>query len=109
MNYYKKPEDLKDDFQNGRYEKDILKMRGVLGTLQWLMKIQQGKSKILYGQTYLMVKYLFDMYGKDKVYDFVVSLKDYDFEKNFIRVFGISEEQFHQKFINQLVSTPFQN
>lgn len=109
MDYYKKPQDLKDDLQNNRYEKDILKMRGVLGTLQWLIKIQQGKSKMLYGQTYLMVKYLFDTYGKDKVYDFITSLKDYDFEKNFIRVFGVSEEQFHQKFMDQLVSAHLQN
>lgn len=105
MDYYKKPQDLKDDLQNNRYEKDILKMRGVLGTVQWLIKIQQGKSKILYGQTYLMVKYLFDTYGKDKIYNFVTSLKDYDYEKNFIRVFGVSEEQFHQKFMNQLISS----
>jgi len=103
MDYYKKPQDLRDDLQNGRYEKNILKMRGVLGTLQWLMKIQQGKSRVLYGQTYLMVKYLFDTYGKDKVYDFVTSLKDYDFEENFIRVFGVSEEQFHKEFVDQLV------
>lgn len=103
MDYYKKPNELQVDLREGRYAKDILNIRGILGTVQWLKRVDFSKeSGVFYGQTYLMVKYLFDKYGQDKIYDFVISLKNNDFEKAFIQSFGVTEEQFHQKFINYI-------
>lgn len=103
MDEYRKPNELQVDLKEGRYIKDILNMRGILGTAMWLKKINIDKaSGVLYGQTYLMVKYLFDKYGKEKIYNFVISLKTNDFEKAFVSAFGITEEQFHQEFINHI-------
>lgn len=103
MDEYRKPDQLQVDLKEGRYVEDILKMRGVLGTTMWLKKINIDKaSGVLYGQTYLMVKYLFDKYGQDKMHDFVVSLKSQNFEKAFVNSFGLTEEQFHQEFVNYL-------
>ena len=102
MDEYKKPQELQADLNSGHYVRDILKMRGFWGTVNWILKIRQGQAQVLYGQTYLMVKHLFDKYGQDKVYDFVVSLKTNNFEKAFVQSFGVSEEQFHQEFIDYI-------
>lgn len=103
MDEYRKPDELQVDLKEGRYIKDILNMRGILGTAMWLKKINIDKAGgVLYGQTYLMVKYLFDKYSQDKMYNFVVSLKTEDFKKAFVQSFGLTEEQFHQEFINYI-------
>jgi len=103
MDEYKKPNELRVDLREGKYANDILKMRGVLGNIIWIKRIGiGGESRVLYGQTYLMVKYLFDKYGKDNIYNFVVSLKTNDFKKAFITFFGITEEQFSQEFTNYI-------
>ncbi len=103
MDDYKKPQDLQDDIKKGVYAKDILNIRGIFGTIQWLKRVDFNKeSRVFYGQSYLMVKYLFDKYGQDKVYEFVQSLKNNDFEKAFIQSFGVTEEQFLQEFTNYI-------
>lgn len=103
MDEYKKPNELQADLKEGRYVKDILNMRGIFGTALWIKKINWDKqSKVLYGQVYSMVKYLFDKYGQDKMYDFVVLLKTADFEKAFVQSFGMTEDEFHQEFINYI-------
>lgn len=103
MDEYRKPNELQVDLKEGRYAKDILNMRGILGTAMWIKRVGIGKeSRVLYGQTYLMVKYLFDKYGQDKIYSFVLSLKNNDFEKAFVQSFGMTEEQFHQEFLNYI-------
>ena len=103
MDEYRKPDELQIDLKEGRYIKDILNMRGILGTAMWLKKINIDKvSGVLYGQTYLMVKYLFDKYGQDKMYNFVTLLKVRDFEKAFVQSFGMTEEQFFQEFTSYL-------
>lgn len=104
MDEYKKPNDLQVDLKRGRYARDILSIRGILGTVSWIYRIRQGEANVLYGQTYLMVKYLFDKYGQDKVYDLVVSLKGGNFEKAFVEAFGVTEEQFHQQFLDYIAS-----
>lgn len=102
MDEYKKPNELQADLRDGRYTKDILNIRGILGTVRWIYRIRQGETKVLYGQTYLMTKYLFDKYGQEKMHDFVVSLKNQDFEKAFVQSFGLTEEQFFQEFTNYI-------
>ncbi|MBI4991138.1 hypothetical protein HZB96_03530 [Candidatus Gottesmanbacteria bacterium] len=103
MDEYRKPNELQVDLKEGRYIKDILNMRGILGTAMWIKKINIDKAGgVLYGQTYLMTKYLFDKYGQEKMYDFVASLKNNDFNKAFFSSFGMTEEQFHQEFINYI-------
>lgn len=103
MDEYRTPRQLQVDLKEGRYIKDILNMRGILGTARWLKKINIDKaSGVLYGETYLMVKYLFDKYGEGKMYDFVMSLKTNDFEKVFVQSFGMTEDEFHQEFMNYI-------
>lgn len=100
---YKAPQDLQDDIRKGVYVKDIVNIRGIFGTIQWLKRADAGREgRILYGQSYLMIKYLFDKYGQDKIYAFVISLKSSDFEKAFIQSFGMTEEQFLQEFTNYI-------
>src|SRR3989344_3659280 len=57
MDNYRKPDELAVDLKEGRYARDILDMRGILGSAMWLKKIDIDKvGSVFYGQTYLMVE-----------------------------------------------------
>lgn len=102
MDWYKKPLDLKEDLQNGRYRRDITRWRGLPGIFQWLNQtFLKRNSSLIYGQTYLMVKYLFDTYGEERVYQLVQAVhRGMSFDKAFLQTFNLSEDEFHQQFIN---------
>jgi hypothetical protein len=105
MDYYRKPDQLRIDLKDGRYRRDILSLRGPFGSVRWIAMnfwLPNRDSALLYGQVYLMTKYLFDKYGNDKVYEFVLSLKNQSFESAFQQSFGLTEKQFHQQFINYI-------
>lgn len=107
MNYYANSTDLKKELEEGRYHRDITKLRGVFGTSGWLKIVFLDKrSRSVYGQTYEMVKYLIDKYGQDRVYNFVLSVKNTDFDTAFKNSFGLTPEEFHQEFINNLQTSP---
>lgn len=102
MDYYKTIGELKIVLQEGTYYRDITKWKGITGLIQWLNKTFWIKPnpRLIYGQTYLMVKHLFDIYGQEKVYEMIMLVKDTSFDKAFVQTFGISTEQFHQNFIS---------
>lgn len=101
MDYYKKPEELASDIKRGSYKNNLIDMKGIQGLLEWqYLTFRMDNPRQLYGQSYLMVKYLFDTYGKDKVYDFVIKLKTEDFDQAFLSVFGKSVNEFHKNFID---------
>ena len=103
MDYYKKPEELKTDLSTGRYRDDLLKMNGLTGILRWqLMTLRNDSPGSYYGQSYQMIKYLFDQFGENRVYQFVLSLKTNKFSDSFQRVFGMTEDQFHQQFVDYI-------
>ncbi len=103
MNYYAGQSDLKRELEEGRYQRNITKLKGIFGTTGWLKLVFIDKrARSVYGQTYEMVKYLFDQYGQDKIYEFIASVKDTDFDTAFKNSFGMTPEQFHQQFINSL-------
>lgn len=103
MDYYKTSQDLKEDLDKGLYRRDITKWRGISGILQWLnITFIKKDSKLIYGQSYLMVKHLFDMYGQNKVQELVVKAAKSDFDKSFLSVFKISVDDFHADFIKSL-------
>jgi len=107
MNYYAGRTDLKRELEEGRYHRDITKLRGVFGTTGWLKIVFIDKrSRSVYGQTYEMIKYLFDKYGQDKVYNFVLSVKNTDFDTAFKNSFVMTPEEFHQEFISNLQASP---
>lgn len=106
MDYYKKTTELKDDLQKGLYLRDITNWKGITGGLRWLNFVFfKRNSKLVYGQSYLMVKYLFDTYGQEKVYQLVQRSRETSFNKAFLQTFGISVDEFHQNFINYLKSS----
>lgn len=106
MDYYKKTAELKDDLQKGLYLRDITNWKGITGGLRWLNFVFfKHNSKLIYGQSYLMVKYLFDTYGQEKVYQLVQRSRETSFDKAFLQTFGISVSEFHQNFINYLNSS----
>jgi len=102
MDWYKKPLDLKEDLQTGRYRRDITRWSGLLGIFQWLNQtFFQHNSSLIYGQTYLMTKYLFDTYGEERAYQLVQAVRrGMSFDKAFLQTFNVSEDEFHQQFIN---------
>lgn len=103
MDYYKKPEELASDIKRGSYKNNLIDMKGIQGLLEWqYLTFRMDNPRQLYGQSYLMVKCLFDTYGKDKVYQFVSLLKTQDFDQAFQTVFGKSVEQFNKEFINYI-------
>lgn len=104
MDYYKKEGDLKVDLETDRYRQDMPTWNGFLGNLRWMWTVfrEKGGSKQLYGQAYLMTKYLFDKYEEEKVYQFALALKKNSFDDAFLQTFGLTQEQFHQDFINYI-------
>lgn len=105
MDYYKTLNDLQVDLKEGRYKKDITKWRGLPGMFQWQYLVLWSRDrnpKLLYGQVYQMTKYLFEKYGEEKVYQAVIKTKAMKFEDAFKETFGVSEEDFHNEFINYL-------
>lgn len=105
MDYYKNLNDLKIDLEEGKYQKDITKWRGIPGVLQWQYMViwnPNRNPKLLYGQVYQMTKYLFDKYGEEKVYQVIAKTKEMSFEDAFKETLGFSEEDFHNEFINYL-------
>ena len=107
MDYYKNEQDLKDDLDRGMYRKDITEWKGIRGIFQWLnLTFIKPNPRLIYGQTYLMVKYLFDEYGQEKVYDLVLKASQSNFDKAFIEVFGITVNDFHKEFIQYIERSP---
>lgn len=102
MDWYKKPPELKEDLQAGRYRRDITRWSGLPGMFQWINQtFFQHNSSLIYGQTYLMVKYLFDTYGEERVYQLVQAVhQGTSFNEAFLQTFSLSEDEFHQQFIN---------
>lgn len=103
MDYYKKTQDLQEDLKEGRFNEDLIQMQGLKGLLKWQwMVFRGGNLGQLYGQSYLMVKYLFDKYGEDKIYQLVMLLKNSGFDKAFLQTFGVTQKQFHQDFLKYI-------
>lgn len=103
MDYYLKPQDLQGLLKDGRYDKGLINWEGLAGMLNWSWATFRGQNvRQLYGQSYLTVKYLFDTYGQDKVYQFVQALKTQEFHQAFNQTFGKSVSDFHQQFINYI-------
>lgn len=108
MDYYKTEQDLKDDLGKGTYRKDITQWKGIRDTFQWLnFTFIKPNPRLIYGQTYLMVKYLFEKYGQEKVYNLVLKASQSNFDKTFIDVFGITVNDFHTEFIKYIENLPY--
>lgn len=104
MNYYKKPEDLKRDWQQGIYLKDLFEWKGLGGLLKWHWYILTGQNpRQLYGQVYLMTKYLFDYFGEDKVREFLILNKAESFKPAFEMTFGMTQTQFNDAFVQSFL------
>lgn len=103
MDYYQTPAELKQELERGRYKKDITSWKGIPGMITWIYHTFYGAgSRLIYGQTYLMVKYLFDTYGQQKVYQLVNLTPKSSFDQAFSQTFGVTVDEFHQKFIEKL-------
>lgn len=103
MDYYQGCPELRDQLNQGRYPKDITNWRGILGNLIWTKNTFGGYgSRLIYGQTYQMVKYLFDTYGEEKVYQIVINSPKIGFENTFLNEIGKTPADFHQEFMNFL-------
>ncbi|MGB6882229.1 MAG: hypothetical protein WBD86_02930, partial [Microgenomates group bacterium] len=107
MDYYKTEQDLKDDLDKGMYRRDITEWKGIGGIFQWLnLTFIKPNPRLIYGQTYLMVKYLFEKYGQEKVYNLVLQASQSNFDRTFIDVFGITVNDFHKEFIEYIEKLP---
>jgi len=103
MDYYLKPNELAREVQEGRYQHNITHWQGLPGTITWIYHTFYGSgAHLIYGQTYLMVKFLFDTYGKDKVYQLVTATPQANFDQAFLETFGLSVDQFHQEFLKSI-------
>ena len=108
MDYYKTEQDLKDDLDRGTYREDIAQWKGIGGIFQWLnFTFIKPNPRLIYGQTYLMVKYLFEEYGQEKVYNLVLRVSQSNFDQTFIDVFGITVNDFHKGFIRYIEKLPY--
>lgn len=104
MGYYKNLPELKEDWQNGLYQRNITAWKGIIGILTWLkLTFITPNPRLIYGQTFLMTKYLIDTYGENKAYQIVQAVEQKTpFETAFLQIFGISTDEYHQQFISFL-------
>lgn len=100
MDYYDDLPELRETLNEGRYRRDITDWKGIQGNVTWIYHTFYGVGpRILYGQTYQMMKSLFDTYGVDMVQKLVNLVRRTSFEKAFVQTFGKSPGAFHQEFI----------
>ena len=100
MDYYKGIPELRDSLGEGLYKRDLNRWNGLLGKINWTVFDVKCCGRQIYGQTYQMVKFLFDNYGEDKVYELLLNSKKLPFEEAFQQTFGRSVNEYHQEFIN---------
>jgi len=101
MDYYKTIPELREDLETGRYKREIISWKGISGMLNWLYEtFSRRNSKMIYGQTYLMVKYLADNYKEDKIYQLAKSVSEgKSFDQAFGDIFSMSVDEYQQEFI----------
>ncbi|MFH1832852.1 MAG: hypothetical protein ABH816_01610 [Candidatus Levyibacteriota bacterium] len=104
MNYYKTLPELKEDLLSGLYRRDITTWRGISGMFTWLkFTFIKPNPRLIYGQTFLMTKFLADTYGENRINQLVQAVgQRTSFETAFLQVFGISADEYHQQFIDFL-------
>jgi len=105
MDYYRNLDQLKLDVYENRYQDDLTSWRGLVGLLKWQNIIffdpHRSPSQV-YGQSYHMIKYLVEKYGQEKVDLLLVTMKVLPFHQAFEKVYGFSEKQFSNEFIEYL-------
>ncbi len=105
MDYYDDLPELRETLNEGRYRRDITGWKGVQGNVTWIYHTFYGVGpRILYGQTYQMIKFLIDSYGEEKVQKLVNLVRHTSFEKAFVQTFGKTSETFHQEFIATMLA-----
>ena len=105
MDYYDDLPELRDTLKEGRYRRDITNWKGVQGNVTWIYQTFRGVGpRILYGQTYQMMKSLFDTYGVDMVYEVIQQVPRVSFDQAFAQTFGKTPEAFHQEFIANVLA-----
>ncbi|MBU1129713.1 hypothetical protein KKE45_00135 [Patescibacteria group bacterium] len=100
MDYYRGLEGLKESLEDGFYKRDLSRWNGLRGKINWTVFDVKCCGHQIYGQTYEMIKFLFDNYGKDKVYELLLNSKKLSFEQAFDKTFGLSVDQYHEEFID---------
>lgn len=99
MDYYKDIPELRESLEEGLYKKDLSRWNGLSGYVNWTIFDLRCCGRQIYGQTYQMVKFLFDKFGEDKIYQLLQNAKETSFEQAFKATFGISVDEYHQQFI----------
>lgn len=99
MDYYKDIPELKDSLKNGTYYRNLKRWNGFWGKINWTFIDIRKNDRQIYGQTYLIVRYLFDTYGEEKVYQLLMACKGQLFDQAFEQTFDLSVDDFHQQFI----------
>ena len=100
MDYYRGVEGLRESLSDGFYKRDLSRWNGLRGKINWTVFDVRCCGHQIYGQTYQMVKFLFDNYGEDKVYELLLNSKKLSFEQAFEKTFGLTVDQYHQEFID---------
>jgi len=100
MDYYKNIPELKDSLREGLYKQDLDRWNGLSGYVNWTIFDVRCCGRQIYGQTYQMVKFLFDRFGEDKIYQLLQNAKETSFEQAFKTTFGVSIDEYHRQFID---------
>lgn len=105
MDYYDKIPELRKELQpGGRYQRDITNWTGIPGAITWIYQTFYGAgARLIYGQTYQMMKYLVDTYTEEKVSAVIQRIPSVSFAQAFAAEFGMTPETFHQEFIDKIL------
>jgi len=91
---------LKNSLDKGLYQEDLVYWNGFTGHLRWLVLDLRARPLEAYTQSYFLVKFLADDYGKDNLRNLIWESKTSpSFEQAFQTVYQMSLDEFHQKFL----------
>ncbi|MBU0978568.1 MAG: hypothetical protein ABIJ03_04435 [Patescibacteria group bacterium] len=102
QNEYLSEGEAKDMLVQGAYVRDLSRWEGFFGHLRWKFTDIREPRKT-YGQAYLFIKYLFDTYGENKMYQLIVAMKSASFKRAFEQTLGVTSKMANEQFISSLV------
>lgn len=97
--------ELSREMATSKYFDEVYEMSGIGGYLRWnYLAFYDSDSKYIFGQSYLMVKYLADNFGRNKIQKLITNLKEDNFASAFEKTYNMSLREFKndfREFVNQ--------
>jgi len=103
MSKFTKASVLKNSLDRGLYQEDLIYWNGFGGHLRWLVLDLRSRPLEAYTQSYFLVRFLVEEYGRDNLRNLIWESKTSpSFEQAFQTVYQMDLDEFHQNFLQQV-------